>query len=59
MFESPKKADKEAAKKEDALKNETARMLKTIVQLTLERDFLQDCLCATGRTVPKFDPAGR
>ena len=31
-------------------------MLKTIGQLTLERDFLQDCFRRTGRAIPEFDP---
>jgi len=31
-------------------------MLKTIGQLTLERDFLQDWFRLTGEEVPEFDP---
>ncbi len=31
-------------------------MLKTIGQLTLERDFLQDCFRRTWWEVPEFDP---
>ena len=31
-------------------------MLKTIGQLTLERDFLQDCFRRTGTAIPEFDP---
>ena len=31
-------------------------MLKTIGQLTLERDFLQDCFRLTGQAVPELDP---
>ena len=34
----------------------SARMLKTIGQLTLERDFLQDCFRLSGEPVPEFDP---
>ena len=55
-FEDPRKAEKEAKKKEDAQRKEVARMLKTIGQLTLERDFLQDCFRRTGRAIPEFDP---
>lgn len=45
---------KEARRKEEALKREQAQMLKTIGQLTLERDFLQDCFRAAGRPIPKL-----
>ena len=55
-FEDPRKAEKEAKKKEAAQRRETARMLKTIGQLTLERDFLQDCFRLSGEPVPEFDP---
>ena len=47
---------KEARRKEDALEKEKNQMLKTIGQLTLERDFLQDCFRRTGRPVPQIDP---
>ena len=56
VFEDPQKEAKEAKKKESAQRKETARMLKTIGQLTLERDFLQDCFRRTGRVIPDFDP---
>ena len=56
VFEAPRKETREAKKKADAQQKETARMLKTIGQLTLERDFLQDCFRRTGRAIPKFDP---
>ena len=56
VFEDPRKAEKEAKKKAEAQRKETARMLKTIGQLTLERDFLQDCFRRTGRSIPEFDP---
>ena len=55
-FEDPRKAEKEAKKKEDAQRKETARMLKTIGQLTLERDFLCDCFRLSGEPLPAFDP---
>ncbi len=45
---------KEARRKEDALKKENERMLRTIGQLTLERDFLQDCFRITGTSLPKL-----
>ena len=56
IFEDSRKAEKEARKKDETQRKETARMLKTIGQLTLERDFLQDCFRRTGRAVPTFDP---
>ena len=45
---------KEARSKEADLKKTQAQMLKTIGQLTLERDFLQDCFHAAGRPIPKL-----
>ena len=42
IFENPKKAEKAARRKEEALKKEKETMLKTIGQLTIERDFLQE-----------------
>ena len=45
---------KEARRKEAGLKKTQAQMLKTIGQLTLERDFLQDCFRAAGRPIPKL-----
>ena len=56
IFEDHRKAEKEAKKKEDAQRKEVARMLKTIGQLTLERDFLQDCFRQTGGAIPEFHP---
>ena len=56
VFEDPRKDAREAKKKEEAQRKETARMLKTIGQLTLERDFLQDCFRRTGTAIPEFDP---
>lgn len=57
-FNSSKVA-KEAKRKEVALEKEKNQMLKTIGQLTLERDFLQDCFRRTGRPVPQIDPKGQ
>lgn len=59
IFENPKKAEKAARRKEEALKKEKETMLKTIGQLTIERDFLQDCFRRSGRPVPEFDPEKR
>lgn len=49
VFDS--KAAKEIRQKEASLKKERTQMLKTIGQLTLERDFLQDCFRKAGRSV--------
>ena len=42
-------------KKEAALEKEKTKMLKKIGQLTLERDFLQDCFRACDLPVPEYD----
>ena len=49
--------EKEDRRKEAALKKENEKMLKSIGQLTLERDFLQDCFRVTGKPVPKMHRA--
>ena len=54
VFENPKKVEKEARRKEESLKKETDQMLKTIGQLTLERDFLQGCCRQCGLPVPEL-----
>lgn len=54
VFENPKKLEREARRKEAALEKKNARMLKTIGQLTLERDFLQDCFRRAGEEIPGF-----
>ena len=54
VFEGNKQA-KEARRKEDSLKKEKDQMLKTIGQLTLERNFLQGCFHQCGREVPRLD----
>ena len=56
IFENPKKAEKAARRKEEVLKKEKETMLKTIGQLTIERDFLQDCFRQSGLPVPELDP---
>ena len=45
---------KEVRRKEETLKKEQTQMLKTIGQLTLECDFLQDCFRAAGKPIPKL-----
>ena len=54
VFENPKKAEKQGRRKEENLKKETDQMLKTIGQLTLERDFLQGCFRQCGLPVPEL-----
>ena len=54
VFERPKAGEKEAKRREESLKKETEQMLKTIGQLTLERDFLQGCFRRNGLSVPEF-----
>ena len=52
---------KSAQRKEADLKIKNDQMLKTIGQLTLERDFLQDCFRAVGEPIPEmpdYDPKG-
>ncbi len=44
--------EKQARRKEESLKKETDQILKTIGQLTLDRDFLQDCFRQCGLPVP-------
>ncbi len=51
---SEKQQAKEARRKEEALKKKEAQMLKTIGQLTLERDFLQGAFRDSGRPIPKL-----
>lgn len=50
---------KSAKRKEDGLRKKNDQMLKTIGQLTLERDFLQDCFRIAGEPIPpmpEYDP---
>ena len=54
VFENPKKLEKEARRKEAALEKKNNQMLRTIGQLTLERDFLQECFRLAGEEIPKF-----
>ena len=50
-----RQAEKEIRRKEAALEKEKGQMLKTIGQLTLERDFLQDCFRQCGQPIPDTD----
>lgn len=52
-FDNSKQA-KEERRKEETLKKEQSKMLKTIGQLTLERDFLQDAFRECGLPIPKI-----
>lgn len=52
FFES--KTEREARRKENDLKKERKKMYKTIGQLTLECDCLQDCFRESGHAVPEF-----
>ncbi len=45
---------KEARRKEEDLKKQQEQMLKTIGQLTLERDFLQECFRKNGQRIPQL-----
>ena len=54
VFENSKKAEKHARRKEESLKKESDQMLKTIGQLTLERDFLQGCFRQCGLPIPEL-----
>lgn len=45
---------KAVQRKENDLKKKNDQMLKTIGQLTLERDFLQDCFHQAGEAIPRI-----
>ena len=47
---------KAVQRKEDDLKKKNDQMLRTIGQLTLERDFLQDCFRQAGAPIPPIPP---
>ena len=55
IFEKKDTAEKENKRKEADLEKKNTKMLKTIGQLTLERDFLQDCFRRCGLPVPEYD----
>lgn len=50
-----RQSEKEIRRKEADLEKQKSQMLKTIGQLTLERDFLQDCFRQCGQSVPDTD----
>lgn len=56
IFEERGKSERETRRKEATAAKERDKMLKTIGQLTVERNFLQDCFRAVGKPVPEFDP---
>lgn len=54
-----RQSEKEIRRKEAELEQERGEMLKTIGQLTLERDFLQNVFRRNGYPVPKPDQSRR
>lgn len=54
-----RQSEKEIRRKEAELEQERNQMLKTIGQLTLERDFLQDVFRRSGYPVPELDKSKR
>ena len=58
-FEPNAKGAKEARRKELKREKENERLLRTVGQLTLERDFLQDCFRAVGKPIPSLDQKGK
>jgi len=58
-FEPTDQGTKEARRKERKREKENERLLRTVGQLTLERDFLQDCFRKVGKPVPSLDQQGK
>ena len=58
-FEPLSKTTNEARRKEIKREKENERLLRTVGQLTLERDFLQDCFRLSGKPVPSLDQKGK
>ena len=56
VFEDSRKEATKAKRKEEQQEKEKQQMLKTIGQLTLERDFVQDAFRRCGLPVPQFNP---
>ena len=56
VFEDSRKEETKAKRKEERLEKEKQQMLRTIGQLTLERDFIQDAFRRCGLPVPQFHP---
>lgn len=55
IFEEHGKSEREAKRREAAAEKKRDKMLKTIGQLTVERNFLLDCFRAVGKPIPEFD----
>ena len=55
VFEDSNKLEKDMARKEVALERKNTQMLKTIGQLTVERNFLQECFQVCGLPIPELD----
>ncbi len=58
-FEEPDKKSKEERRKERKREKENERLLKTVGQLTLERDFLQNCFRVVGKPILSLDQKGK
>ena len=58
-FEPNARGTKEARRKEMKREKENERLLRTVGQLTLERDFLQDCFRLAGKPIPSIDQKGK
>ena len=56
VFEDSRKEATKAKRKEEQLEKKNEQMLRTIGQLTLERDFIQDAFRRCGLPVPQFNP---
>lgn len=54
-----RQTEKDIRRKEAELEQDRERMLKTIGQLTMERDFLQNCFRRNGLPVPQQDRSKR
>ena len=55
VFEDSRKLEKAFRQKEVALEKKSEKMLKKIGQLSIERDFLQDCFRECGLPIPTLD----
>ena len=59
VFDKDDKQERELKRKEAILEKKNTKMLKTIGQLTIERDFLQDCFRECGYPIPTLDSPGK
>ena len=57
-FEDADKAAKDARRREAKTEKKVARLLRTVGEVTMERDFLKDCFRRTGRPIPTLDTKG-